>query len=111
MLVLNYIDYKPLHWHGTLLYWMVILLSTLVNILGVRVFPHIETVAFLFHICFFFVLLVPFWFISRLKVVINLSLPISSDAFSWMLGLLTSAWCFVGTDHHSNSGIHITPAD
>lgn len=102
VLILNIENYEPLRWHGTLLYWMVILFATLVNILGIRVFPHIETAAFLFHICFFFVLLVPLVYLTPQSSSGFVFADFenaggwSSNGVSWCLGLLTSGWCFVG---------------
>ena len=59
LIILNVDAYEPLRWHGSMIYWAIILLSVSVNVLGIRIFPHIETVAFIFHICLFLVLLVP----------------------------------------------------
>ena len=41
LIILNLDNYEPLRWHGTMLYWMVLLIAFLVNILGIRMFPHI----------------------------------------------------------------------
>ncbi len=102
LMILNFENYEPLRWHGTMLYWMVLLIAVLVNILGIRVFPHIETVAFVFHICFFFVLLVPLVYLSPRSTAKFVFADFentggwNSDGISWCLGLLTSAWSFVG---------------
>ena len=64
LIIFNDETYEPMAWHATLLYWAVILIAVLVNILGISVFPHIETLAFIFHVCFFFVLLVPLVYLS-----------------------------------------------
>ena len=102
LIILNVEAYEPLRWHATMLYWMVLLIAVLVNILGIRVFPHIETVAFIFHICFFFVLLVPLVYLSPRSTArfvfadFENSGGWKSNGLSWGLGLLTSAWSFVG---------------
>lgn len=102
VMVLNINGYEPLRWHGAMLYWMVILIATLVNILGIRVFPHIETAAFVCHICFFFVLLVPLVYLSPRSTAHFVFTDFentsgwNNNGVSWCLGLLTSAWCFVG---------------
>ncbi|KAL6716628.1 hypothetical protein ACLMJK_006196 [Lecanora helva] len=91
-----------------MIYWAVLLLSVFVNILGIRIFPHIETLAFIFHICFFFVLLVPLVYLSpqsTTKFVFTDFENVGgwkSDGVSWFLGLLTSAWSFVGIDGTSH---------
>ena len=81
-----------------MLYWMVLLIAVLVNILGIRVFPHIETAACLFHICFFFVLvyLSPRSTAKFVFTDFENSSGWKSNGVSWFLGLLTSAWSFVG---------------
>lgn len=102
LIILNLEHYEPLRWHGTMLYWMVLMTAVLVNILGIRVFPHIETVAFVLHICFFFVLLVPLVYLSPRSTATFVFADFentggwNSNGVSWCLGLLTSAWSFVG---------------
>ena len=102
LIVLNIEGYEPIPWHGTMLYWAVLLFAVLVNILGIRFFPHIETLAFIFHICFFFVLLVPLVYLSPQSSASFVFADFensggwSNDGVSWCIGLLTSAWSFVG---------------
>ena len=102
LIVLNVEGYEPIPWHGTMLYWTVLLLAVLVNILGIKFFPHIETLAFIFHIYFFFVLLVPLVYLSPQSSASFVFADFenaggwSSDGVSWCIGLLTSAWSFVG---------------
>ena len=102
LIILNVETYEPLRWQGTLLYWAVLLVAAAVNILGIRFFPHIETVAFIFHICFFFVLLVPLVYLSPQSSAAFVFADFenaggwSSNGVSWCIGLLTSAWSFVG---------------
>ena len=102
LIILNVDTYDPLRWHGTMIYWAILLLSVLVNVLGIRIFPHIETAAFIFHICFFFVLLVPLVYLSPQSTARFVFTDFenvggwSSNGVSWFLGLLTSAWAFVG---------------
>ncbi|KAL8926893.1 MAG: hypothetical protein Q9208_002702 [Pyrenodesmia sp. 3 TL-2023] len=108
LIILNAEDYEPLRWHATLIYWMILLVAVLVNILGTTIFPHIETAAFFFHICFFFVLLVPLVYLSPRSTArfvftdFENSSGWKSDGVSWCLGLLTSAWSFVGIDGTSH---------
>ena len=85
-----------------MLYWAILLIAVAVNILGIRVFPHIETLAFIHHICFFFIFLVPLVYLSPQstnKFVFGTFENVSgwkSDGVSWGIGLLASAWSFVG---------------
>ena len=102
LMILNLENYEPLRWHVTMIYWMVLLIAVLVNVLGIRVFPHIETAACLFHICFFFVLLVPLVYLSPRSSArfvfadFENSGGWNNNGVSWCLGLLSTAWSFVG---------------
>ena len=102
LIVLNVETYEPQVWHGTMLYWAVLALAVLVNILGIKFFPHLETLAFISHICFFFVFLVPMVYLapqSSAQFVFTdfeNSGGWKNDGISWLVGLLTSAWSFVG---------------
>lgn len=102
LIILNVDGYEPLRWHGTMIYWTILLIAVLVNILGIGVFPHIETVALIFHICLFFVLLVPLIYLAPRSTAQFVFADHenaggwSSNGVSWFLGLLTSAWSFVG---------------
>ena len=108
MIVLNVDGFSPAQWQGTLIYWAVILLLTVVNILGIRKFPHIETVAFIFFVCLFFVFLVPLVYLtpqSKASFVFTdyeNSSGWSSDGLVWFLGLLNAAYTFVGIDGTSH---------
>ncbi|KAI4267811.1 MAG: hypothetical protein LQ337_008176, partial [Flavoplaca oasis] len=52
-------SYVSQNWHGTFIYWGILTVAAFVNILGIKFFPHIETLAFIHHVSFFFVFLVP----------------------------------------------------
>ena len=107
LIILNYPLYIQQRWHATLLYWAVLFLSTLVNILGVHVFPYIEIVALILYVFYFFALLVPLVYLS----------PQSSTAFvfqtiensggwtntgvSWCIGLVTCAYALTGRTHQA----------
>lgn len=102
LLVFNIESYVARNWHGTLIYWGILLIAVLVNILGIRFFPHIETLAFIHHICFFFVFLVPLVYLSPQSTTTFVFATFenvggwSSNVVSWGIGLLASAWAFVG---------------
>lgn len=117
LIILNVDAYQPMRWHGTMLYWMVLIISLLVNVLGIRIFPHIESAAFMFHICFFFVLLVPLVYLAPQSTAQFVFTDFentggwSSDGVSWCLGLLTSAWSFVGKHLEHLDGCNRSGAD
>lgn len=102
LLVFNIESYVAQNWHGTLLYWAILIIAALVNVLGIKYFPHIETVAFIHHICFFFVFLVPLVYLSPQSTTTFVFATFenvggwNSNGVSWGIGLLASAWAFVG---------------
>ena len=117
LIVLNVDGYSPIPWQGTLIYWAVIVLLTAINILGIKKFPHIETVAFIFFICLFFVFLVPLVYLtpqSSAKFVFTdyeNSSGWDSDGLVWFIGLLNAAYTFVGIDGTSHMAEEVRKAD
>lgn len=61
LIVLNNPSYEHQRWHGTLLMWVVITLTLRLNIFGIKMLPHIESVA---GILFFFALLIPLVYLA-----------------------------------------------
>lgn len=102
LLVFNMESYVSQNWHGTFIYWGILTVAAFVNILGIKFFPHIETLAFIHHVSFFFVFLVPLVYLSPRSttsfVFANFENASGwrSDGVSWGIGLLASAWAFVG---------------
>lgn len=103
LLIFNTGSYQPLDWHATMLYWMVLLIAMAVNILGIKIFPHIESGAFIIHICFFFALLVPLVYLTPQSSAQYVFTGFENaggwedNGISWCVGLLSTAWSFVGT--------------
>ena len=102
LIALNVETYAPMRWHATCIYWAILLIAFLVNVPGIRLLPHIETTAFLFHVSCLFVLLIPLVYLSPQSSVNFVFSDIEntggwrSDGVSFGIGLMTSAWCFVG---------------
>ncbi len=102
LIILNYESYTYERWHGTFLYWAVILLSVLVNVLGIRFFPHLETAALMFNVLYFFILLVPLVYLapqSSTTFVFHTfenSGGWSNDGVSWCIGMITSTYALTG---------------
>lgn len=64
LLVLNYPNYIFERWHGTLLFYAVILFALFVNTYLERFLPQIESVVLLFHVLGFFGILIPLAYLS-----------------------------------------------
>lgn len=58
LLVLNYENYSFERWHGTLIYWAILVVSAIVNIQGSRVLPLVENLSLGFHVLAFIIVLV-----------------------------------------------------
>ncbi|RWA09390.1 hypothetical protein EKO27_g5710 [Xylaria grammica] len=105
LVILNYPDtYVPRQWHGTLIYWAITLVLLFINIFGIRIFPHIETLGLILHVIFFFALLVPLVHLAPRSSTDFVFRSFannggwSSNAVSWFIGLLTSTYSFSGVD-------------
>lgn len=103
LLVLNYETYVFKRWHGTLLYWAILVVSAATNILCSRILPLIENLSLAFHVCAFVVVLVVVCVVSPSKHdaafvfgnIINTS-GWASNGVAWCIGLLSSCYVMIG---------------
>lgn len=109
LVILNYPEtYIPQQWHGTMMYWAVTLVIVLINIFGIRIFPHLETLALILHVIFFFCILVPLVHLAPRSSTDFVFHSFAnnggwkSDGVSWCIGLLTSTYAFSGVDGASH---------
>ena len=102
LLVINYPDYDYQRWHGTMLFYAVMLISLFVNTYLARYLPRIESLMLIFHVMGFFGVLVPLLYLaphnSPSKVFANFqnSGGWSSDGLSFLVGFSGSMVCFLG---------------
>ena len=103
LFVLQYPDYIYKRWHATLLMWALTAITFVINVFGIRILPHLETLAGACHVLFFFALLIPLVYLapttSSAKFVFTdfqNQGGWSSDGVSWCLGLLTATFSLVG---------------
>ncbi|KAL3466185.1 hypothetical protein BJX64DRAFT_284761 [Aspergillus heterothallicus] len=57
LLALNDLEYVYKRWHGTLLYWAVLIVALLVNTMAIKILPMIEVARMTLHIALYVVLL------------------------------------------------------
>ncbi|KJK61004.1 amino acid permease GABA permease [Aspergillus parasiticus SU-1] len=69
LLVLNYDNYAFQRWHGTLIYWAILVISAIVNIQGSRVLPVVENLSLGFHVVAFIIVFVVICVVSPTKHV------------------------------------------
>lgn len=103
LLVLN-IDYEPIGWHGTLLFWAVLLLCVFMNTILSKALPAIEVAVLILHILGFFAILVPLTWLAPKASASDVFTTFqnaggwSTQALSFFIGLNGNAVAFVGTD-------------
>ncbi|KAL9122705.1 MAG: hypothetical protein Q9187_000743 [Circinaria calcarea] len=116
LIILNYESYVYERWHGTFLYWAVILVSVLVNILGIRFLPYIETLALILHVLYFFMLLIPLVHLAPQSSSIFVFKSFensggwSNNGVSWCIGLITSTYALSGIDSACHMSEEVTNA-
>ena len=102
LVALNYESYVYERWHGSMIFWAVLIVSTCVNVFGIKILPHLETIAGIFHVCLFFVFLVPLVYLSPHPTAAAVftdfenSSGWNNNVVSWCIGLLTVTYPFIG---------------
>lgn len=102
LIVLNNESYVYERWHGTMIFWAVVVVSTLVNVLGIRILPHLETAVVILHVCLWFVWLVSIVYLSPHRSASSTFTDFENNsgwgnnAVSWCIGLLTVTYPFIG---------------
>ena len=100
--ILNYESYSPERWHGTMIFWAVVVVSTCVNVFGTKILPALETLVGILHICLWFVWFIPLVYLSPQRSAdwvftdFENNSGWSNNGVSWCLGLLTVTYPFVG---------------
>lgn len=101
-MIFNYPSYIFERWHTTLIMWLVLLISWIQNIWGIKLLPGFELLSGGLHILMFVVL-----FIIMLVMGRNSSAEFvftgfvnqtgwDNDVVAWFIGLLPCIWCIVG---------------
>ena len=99
----NHDSYVPQRWHGTLMYWAVVLIATTTCLIGNKVLPLIENLSLILHVVLFVVLLVVICAVSPgsqtagfvFTEFINSS-GWSNNGVSWSIGMLSSCYIVAG---------------
>lgn len=105
LIVLNDPTYVFKRWHGTLLYWAILVVALVINIWGSRILPHVEYATMVLHVALFIVLLVVICVVSPTKnsatfVFTDFENETGwrNDGVAWCVGMLSSAYVLVGYD-------------
>ncbi|KAF9774833.1 hypothetical protein IL306_007137 [Fusarium sp. DS 682] len=106
LLVLNHPEtYIYERWHGTLLYWAVLIGAAAVCIFCSHILPLVEKVSMTLHIVLFFVILIVMCAVSPTKYSASFVFTTfennsgwASDGAAWCIGMLSSCYVLVGYD-------------
>ena len=102
LLVLNYPAYEFHRWHGTLLYYAIIVVSLFVNTYLAQQLPKIETLVLALHVMGFFAILVPLVYLAPHGTAKDVFATFGnsggwpSTGLSFFIGLTTSMFAFIG---------------
>ncbi|PLB47794.1 amino acid transporter [Aspergillus steynii IBT 23096] len=111
---LRYESYRPERWHGTMIYWAILLLAFMVNTVGIRFLPLIEGVILIIHVISFLAVLVALVILAPHKnaeyvfTTFENNSGWQNDGVAWLIGLLSAAYVLVGYDGacHLSEEIH-----
>lgn len=104
LFVLNNPSYVFERWHGTLLYFAVILIAVFVNVYLIKFLPYLETIILVLHIGLFFAIVIPLVYLAPQHSAQFVFTDFenlggwSSNGMAWCVGLLTCAFPFTGYD-------------
>ena len=114
---LNYPGYleKYQAWHGTLIYWCIIMLGVIVNVGFAKWLPKLEGFLFIWHIVGFFAVLIPLVYLGP-RTDAKFVFTSTADTDSWpnygiafCVGLVGNTFPFVGYDAASHVSIPFCP--
>ncbi|KAM3069686.1 hypothetical protein ACMFMG_010404 [Clarireedia jacksonii] len=117
LLVLNCPGYVYQRWHGTLLLYAFISLALLVNTWLARLLPRFESLVLVIHVVGFFCILIPLTYLAphvSAKEVFATFVDggdWGSPGLSFMIGLSTGMFGFIGCDAASHMAEEIEAAD
>ncbi|KAF5708516.1 amino acid transporter [Fusarium mundagurra] len=104
LIIVNNETYVPERWQGMLFYWLVLVYALALNIWGDRLLPHINTVSGAIHVIGFVTIVVvlgvmaPKNSASFVFTEVTNSSGWANDGVSWLVGLLSAVYPFLGYD-------------
>lgn len=104
LVVLTNSKYEPQRWHGTLIFWAVVVFAIAINSVGGKVLPRFEGMILILHILGFFAILIPLTYMAdhgTSKEVFTQFLNMGkfpSQGLSFFVGMLGCIFAFAGGD-------------
>ncbi|KAH9231230.1 hypothetical protein K456DRAFT_1751689 [Colletotrichum gloeosporioides 23] len=104
LIILNDDSYVPQRWQGMLFYWAVLFYSSALNIWGSRMLPHANMISGVIHVVAFVAILIVLGVMAPknnssfvFTEFINSS-GWTNDGVSWLVGLISAVYPFLGYD-------------
>lgn len=104
VVTLAHANYEPKAWQGTLIMWASIALALMINVVGGKLLPRVETVVLVVHIVGYFGILIPLTYMadhkSNQEVFQNFvnSGGFPSDGLAFFVGMTGCVFAFAGGD-------------
>ncbi|KAF4340158.1 amino acid transporter [Fusarium beomiforme] len=104
LIIVNNETYVPERWRGMLFYWAVLVYAMVLNLWGDRMLPHINTLSGAIHVIGFVTIVVVLGVMAPKNTAsfvfseVTNSSGWSSDGVSWLVGLLSAVYPFLGYD-------------
>ncbi|OAQ63673.1 amino acid/polyamine transporter I [Pochonia chlamydosporia 170] len=104
LIVLNNASYVPTRWQGMLLYWAVLTYAFVLNVYGMKVMPHVNIVSGVIHVAGFVGIIVTLGVMSEKASAENVFVDFvnssgwTNDGVSWLIGLISAVYPFLGYD-------------
>ncbi|KAF5520931.1 Choline transport protein [Colletotrichum aenigma] len=104
LIILNDDSYVPQRWQGMLFYWAVLLYSSALNIWGSKMLPHANMISGVIHVVAFIAILIVLGVMASKNTssfvfteFVNSS-GWTNDGVSWLVGLISAVYPFLGYD-------------
>lgn len=103
LVTINYPDYSPANWQGTLMVWAVVAVMWVMNVYGARAMPIFQNVFLVLHVFGFLTLIVIFWILSSRTTAKAVFTEFtnkggwSSMGLSLMIGQISALYTLIGT--------------
>jgi choline transport protein len=109
--ILNYPNYNPTRWQGTLIFYGVIAFIVFINTYLARWLPKIEGMILTLHIVGFFAILIPLVYLAPHGSAQDVFATFingggwNTNGLSFFVGLITSVFSFLGRPRSHSGGL------
>ena len=110
MINLNHPDFVAQRWQGMLCYWFILAYVLALNVWGSRILPHVNIAAGVLHVVGFVVITIILGVMTEEKhtaayvfTEVSNTSGWQSDGISWLVGLLSTVYPFLGSALLQNS--------